>query len=187
MAGVRRAADPIKRAGSKMAAAHADDEAQLRELVLTPRAGRRSKLPPVSQQVASLVPRVYPAKVAAMASEACQATGGRTMALLLVREMAKHKTHRELVGATLQAVASRPEDLVRFLELYWSEGRVPLSAQVKKGLAGAFVKFDETALAGCRPRGPVTLRDVLFVCHAKPRDEEQERVWKRLLWGRLRG
>jgi hypothetical protein len=56
---------------------------------------------------------------------------------------------------------------------------------VKKGLAAAFPKFDEYALAKYDRAGAVRLRDVLFLCHAKPRDAEQAAVWKRLIDGTL--
>jgi hypothetical protein len=62
---------------------------------------------------------------------------------------------------------------------------VPLSAQVKKGLAAAFPKFDEYALAKYDRGGPIKLRDVLFLSHAKPRDEAQAETWKRLIAGEL--
>ena len=52
-------------------------------------------------------------------------------------------------------------------------GRQPLSAQVKKGLAAAFGKFDEYALAKYDRAGAVRLRDVLFLSHARPVDEAQ--------------
>lgn len=58
---------------------------------------------------------------------------------------------------------------------------MPLSGQVKKGLAAAFPKFDEYQLAKYDRGGPIKLRDVLFLCHAKPRDEAQAEVWKRLV------
>ena len=56
---------------------------------------------------------------------------------------------------------------------------------MKKGLAAAFPKFDEYALAKYDRGGPVKLRDVLFLAHAKPRDEAQAEVWKRLIAGEL--
>jgi hypothetical protein len=62
---------------------------------------------------------------------------------------------------------------------------VPLSGQVKKGLAAAFPKFDEYQLAKYDRGGPIKLRDVLFLCHAKPRDEAQAELWKRLIAGVL--
>jgi 60 kDa SS-A/Ro ribonucleoprotein len=72
-----------------------------------------------------------------------------------------------------------------FIAIYWKCGRAPLSGQVKKGLAAAFPKFDEYQLAKYDRGGFLKLRDVLFLCHAKPRDEAQAAVWKRLIWGPL--
>jgi 60 kDa SS-A/Ro ribonucleoprotein len=51
---------------------------------------------------------------------------------------------------------------------------------VKKGLAAAFVKFDEYALAKYDRVGAVRLRDVLFLSHARPVDASQAALWKRL-------
>jgi hypothetical protein len=82
-------------------------------------------------------------------------------------------------------VIQRADELAEFVAIYWKDGRVPLSGQVKKGLAAAFPKFDEYQLAKYDRGGPVKLRDVLFLCHAKPRDAAQAGVWKKLTWGRL--
>ena len=109
----------------------------------------------------------------------------RHVPLLLVREMARHKTHRHLVGDTLARVIQRADELAEFVAIYWKDGRVPLSGQVKKGLAAAFPKFDEYQLAKYDRGGPIKLRDVLFLSHAKPRDAAQAGVWKKLIWGRL--
>jgi hypothetical protein len=105
--------------------------------------------------------------------------------LLVVREMARQKTHRGLVAETLERVIQRADQLCEFVAIYWKDGRVPLSGQVKKGLAAAFPKFDEYQLAKYDRGGPIKLRDVLFLCHAKPRDDAQAGVWKKLVWGRL--
>jgi hypothetical protein len=105
--------------------------------------------------------------------------------LLIVREMARHATHRRLVAETLERVIQRADELAEFVAIYWKGGRVPLSAQVKKGLAAAFPKFDEYQLAKYDRGGPIKLRDVLFLSHAKPRDAAQAGVWKKLVWGRL--
>jgi hypothetical protein len=99
--------------------------------------------------------------------------------------MARHATHRRLVAETLERVIQRADELAEFVAIYWKGGRVPLSAQVKKGLAAAFPKFDEYQLAKYDRGGPIKLRDVLFLSHAKPRDEAQASVWKKLVWGRL--
>jgi Mg-chelatase subunit ChlD len=99
--------------------------------------------------------------------------------------MARLSTHRALVAETLERVIQRADELSEFLAIYWLTGRQPLSAQVKKGLAAAFRKFDAYALAKYNRDNPVKLRDVLFLAHAKPRDAEQAEVWKQLAANKL--
>ena len=139
----------------------------------------------IAGRIAELVPKVEPERVAALAVEARARMKLRHAPLLLAREMARHKTHRGLVAETLERVLQRADELCEFVAIYWKDGRVPLSGQVKKGLAAAFPKFDEYQLAKYDRGGPVKLRDVLFLCHAKPRDDQQAGVWKKLIWGRL--
>jgi 60 kDa SS-A/Ro ribonucleoprotein len=139
----------------------------------------------IAGRIAELVPKVAAEKVAGLAVEARGKMKLRHAPLLLVREMARQKTHRHLVSDTLATVIQRADELSEFVAIYWKDGRVPLSGQVKKGLAAVFPKFDEYQLAKYDRDGPIKLRDVLFLCHAKPRDEAQAAVWKRLIWGRL--
>jgi len=139
----------------------------------------------IAGRIAELVPKVASEKVATLAVEARAKMKLRHAPLLLVREMARLKTHRHLVSDTLSTVIQRADELAEFVAIYWKDGRVPLSGQVKKGLAAAFPKLDEYQLAKYDRGGPIKLRDVLFLCHAKPRDEAQAAVWKRLIWGRL--
>ena len=139
----------------------------------------------IAGRIAELVPKVEAERVAALAIEAREQMKLRHVPLLLVREMARHKTHRGLVAETLERIIQRADELCEFVAIYWKDGRVPLSGQVKKGLAAAFPKFDEYQLAKYDRGGPVKLRDVLFLCHAKPRDDKQAGVWKKLIWGRL--
>jgi hypothetical protein len=139
----------------------------------------------IAGRIAELVPKVAAEKVAALAVEAREKMKLRHAPLLLVREMARHATHRGLVAETLARVIQRADELGEFVAIYWKDGRVPLSAQVKKGLAAAFPKFDAYALAKYDRGGPIKLRDVLFLAHAKPRDEAQAEVWKRLIAGEL--
>ncbi|MBB5056936.1 hypothetical protein HDF16_001621 [Granulicella aggregans] len=135
----------------------------------------------IAGRIRELVPKVEAEKVAALAVEARTAMKLRHVPLLLVREMARHATHRALVAETMTRVIQRADELAEFVAIYWKDGRAPLSGQVKKGLAAAFPKFDEYALAKYDRAGAVRLRDVLFLCHAKPRDAEQAAVWKRLV------
>jgi hypothetical protein len=139
----------------------------------------------IAARIRALVPQVEPATVAALAVEARTAMNLRHAPLLLAREMARYATHRSLVAETLVRVIQRADELAEFVAIYWADGRTPLAASVKKGLAAAFTSFDEYALAKYDRTGAVRLRDVLFLCHARPRDAAQAELWKRLAVGEL--
>jgi hypothetical protein len=139
----------------------------------------------IASRIRELVPKVAAEKVAALAVEARTGMKLRHAPLLLVREMARHATHRALVAETLVRVIQRADELSEFAAIYWADGRRPLSAQVKKGLAAAFTSFDEYALAKYDRASVVRLRDVLFLSHAKPRDTAQAELWKRLIANEL--
>jgi hypothetical protein len=139
----------------------------------------------IAGRIHELVPRVEAEKVAALAVEARERMKLRHAPLLVVREMARHATHRGLVADTLTRVIQRADELSEFVAIYWAGGRQPLSAQVKKGLASAFGKFDEYALAKYDRAGAVRLRDVLFLSHARPASQAQAELWKRLAENQL--
>lgn len=139
----------------------------------------------IAQRLAGLVKQVPVEKVAAMALEARGIMNLRHAPLLIAREMARSYRKSPLVKETIAAVIQRTDELAEFVSLYWKEGRQPLSSQVKKGLAMAFRKFDEYGLAKYNRDNAVKLRDVLFLCHAKPKDEAQDALWKRLIADQL--
>jgi hypothetical protein len=58
--------------------------------------------------------------------------------------------------------------------------KTPLSAQVKKGLAAAFLKFNEYSFAKYDRDGEIKLRDVLFLVHAKPQTPEQAALFSKI-------
>lgn len=123
----------------------------------------------IAARISELVPKIAPEKVAEMAIEAREKMKLRHAPLWVVREMARHAGHKRLVAKTLERVIQRADELSEFMAMYWKDGRCPISAQVKKGLALAFQKFDAYALGKYNRDGAVKLRDVLFLCHAHPR------------------
>jgi hypothetical protein len=124
----------------------------------------------IAQRIADLVRRTDPTECMEIAVEARHNMKLRHAPLLVVREMARLPEHKALVAHTLEAVVERPDELPEFLAIYWKDGKQPLSAQVKKGLARAFAKFSEYQLAKYDRDGAVRLRDVMFLSHAKPAD-----------------
>lgn len=125
----------------------------------------------VAVRIARLVKEVRPEFAAACAFEARTKMKLRHVPLLIVREMARIDSHKHLVGPLLRDVIQRPDEITEFLSIYWAEKRQPLSAQVKKGLAAAFQKFNEYQLGKYDRQGDkVRLRDALFLSHSKPVD-----------------
>lgn len=138
----------------------------------------------VAERIASLVGRVPAAKVVAIAEEARDKMHLRHAPLWLAVGLARAGQGR-LLADLLPKIILRADELAEFLALYWKDGRCPLAAGVKRGLAKAFQRFSEYELAKYNRDAAVKLRDVLFLCHAKPTDAKQAEVWKRLVEGRL--
>ena len=147
----------------------------------------------IADRIKHLVPLVEPERASALAITAREDMKLRHAPLLVLREMARHATHRGLVADTLVRVIQRPDEMTELLAIYWADAlgpmqqrkRQPISAQIKKGLARAVTKFDAYQLAKYDRDGAVRIRDVLFLVHAKPKDAEQEKVWKQLVEGEL--
>lgn len=128
--------------------------------------------------VSSLVPKVAPEKVAEIAIEVRSAYKLRHVPLVLCRELARIG---KLKAETLTSVVSRPDEIGEFISLYWKDKKQPLANQVKKGLAQAFSKFNEYQFAKWNKNSAaVKLRDVLFLVHAKPKDEAQTELFKKI-------
>lgn len=141
----------------------------------------------IADRICELIPNVNRNVVANLAIEARERMNLRHVPLMIAAEYAKDgfrdlcdqgRSHSpaELIARVIQ----RPDELAEFLAIYWRNGRCPLSAQVKKGLARAFRKFDRYQLAKYNRAGAIKLRDVMFLCHPKPVDDAQAQLWKEL-------
>jgi hypothetical protein len=138
----------------------------------------------VAERIATLVPQCQFFEVAQLAIKARNLQKLRHVPLLMAREMARHSM--PTTADTLAEIIQRPDELSEFLSLYWMDDPdQPLSAQVKKGLAKAFRKFDEYQLAKYDRPAAISLRDVMFLTHPKPKDDKQAEVWKKLVNGTL--
>jgi 60 kDa SS-A/Ro ribonucleoprotein len=135
----------------------------------------------IAQRIETTIPLVDPAVVASLAVEAREKFKLRSVPLLLAKGLAGVQRGSNLVSKTLARIIQRPDELTKFLEIYWMGGKKPLSAQIKKGLALAFNKFDAYQLAKYNRDGNIKLRDVMLLTHPKPKDVEQSTMWKSLL------
>lgn len=135
----------------------------------------------IADRIVALAEQAPPAMVASLAIEARSQFNLRHAPLLLLAVLAKTGAGTRLVSETIAATIQRADELSEFLALYWRNGKTPLSAQVKKGLALAFKKFDAYQLAKYDRGNVIRLRDVLFLSHAKPANDDQQQLWKQLV------
>lgn len=146
----------------------------------------------VSKRIAAGAELVPPSVVAALAVEAREDHNLRHVPLLLLSTLARTGAGTSMVGQAIARTIQRADELTEFLAIYAKANGVSadklkkkLSAQVKKGLAAAFTKFDAYQLSKYDRAGAVRLRDVLFLTHAKPKDDEQAALWAKLIDGTL--
>jgi hypothetical protein len=140
----------------------------------------------IGERIMGLCLKVEPVDIAALASECRIEYKMRHAPLLLLRELVRYGKG-QMVGDTIAAVVRRADEMGELLNLYWaSNDKKAIPKQLKRGLALAFNKFDAYQLAKYdRASDKVRLRDVLFLCHPKPRDEQRAAIWKQLVDGTL--
>jgi 60 kDa SS-A/Ro ribonucleoprotein len=137
----------------------------------------------IGKRIAELTAQCAPEDVAALAVEAREQMHLRHVPLLVLRELARHpliKDRPQLLSRTMGRVLQRADEPAEFLALYWKDKKQPLSKQVKRGLAWSMRRFSEYDLAKYNRDAEITPRDVLFMSHAKPKDEAQAALWKKL-------
>lgn len=140
----------------------------------------------IADRISQLAARVPAQELAALAVEARSQYHLRHAPLLLLDALTRTGSGKPgLVASTIEATLQRADEMGEFLSIYWRNGKHPLSGQVKKGLARAFRKFDAYALAKYNRDASVKLRDVLFLSHAKPDNNEQAALWKKVIDGTL--
>jgi hypothetical protein len=137
----------------------------------------------IADSIEEAASAVSPAVLASVAVEARSVHNLRHVPLLLAAALAKRGG--SVVSDTIYQIIQRADELSEFLTVYWRNGKTPISKQVKIGLAKAFQKFDAYQLAKYDREKAIRLRDVLFLVHAKPKDEQQAAIWKQLVDGTL--
>lgn len=122
--------------------------------------------------------KVATADLIALADEARNEHGLRHAPLVLLLELIS-RGGSEVSGAIGNTI-SRADEIGELLALYWAEGRKMLPNQLKKGISKAFNKFDEYQFGKYNRDGAVTLRDALFMSHAKPDTPEKAELFKKI-------
>jgi hypothetical protein len=132
----------------------------------------------IADRIAETAAKVKPETLAALAIEAREAFHLRHVPLLLLDVLSK--TAPALTADTVARVLQRADEPGELLSIYWRNGRKMIPAQMRKGIAKAFPKFDAYQLAKYDRDGAVKLRDVLRMVRPKPANDEQAALWKRV-------
>lgn len=169
-----------------------DAEAQLRRSVMACMLWEKTfyeEGKEIAQRIEELVGQVPRTVAANLAVEARSAQHLRHAPLLIARALAELRYNN--LAQVLVNIVQRPDELTEFLALYWGgadrkAAKKPLSAQVRKGLAQAFHRFDRYQLGKYKQEDKaIKLRDVLRLVRPKPQTEEQAAWWKQLIDGSL--
>lgn len=143
----------------------------------------------IADRIADLVAgQSNAAAVMALAIEARTQMNLRHAPLWLVAALTRNGAARAehgLLPGDIAQVIKRADEPGELLAMIWKDGRKPLPAVIKKGLALALDQFDAYQLAKYDRAATVRLRDVLRLVHPKPKDDEQAAMWKALLDGTL--
>lgn len=136
----------------------------------------------VSDRILNLIPKCNPIEVSKLAVKARTQLKLRHAPLWMTIGLLKAGgDHRKQVASVLESVCLRADEPSEFLSLYWKDGKKPLAAQVKKGLAKAMLRFTKYDLAKYdQSKAKVRPRDVMFLTHPKPIGEEQTGTFKML-------
>lgn len=145
----------------------------------------------IADEIAATCKRVTPEEIADIAIKAREDFKLRHVPLFLLAQLDLRRSEKPgLLASTVERVVQRADEMAELLSIIQKVNpkkplKKSLSAQVKKGLAKAFRKFSEYQLAKWNRDNAIKLRDVLFLSHAKPKDEAQAALWKKLVDGTL--
>ncbi len=145
----------------------------------------------IAEEIAKTCAVADPQEIARVAIMAREDFKLRHVPLFLLAQLDKRRAEvAGLLASTVARVVQRPDELAEALSVLQkvNPGRPLkkiLSAGMKKGLAHAFRKFSPYQLAKWNRDNAIKLRDVLFLVHAKPKDDEQAAAWKALANGSM--
>ena len=137
-------------------------------------------------RIRTLVKKCSPEFVAKLAVYAREEMHLRSIPLVLTVELSDVHNGDDLVARTTERVIQRADELAEMFAYFAHSKNKPLnkirkvSKQIEKGIAKAFLKFDEYAFAKYNRDNAVKLRDVLFKTHPTPVTDEQVELFKKI-------
>lgn len=152
------------------------------------------------KRLRALLPKVEPGFVCKLAVYARNQMHLRSMPVVLLVELVKYldksgnkdQGDRQMIAPAVYNVIQRADEITEMLAFYQLSNHRrgvkklnKLAGQVKRGVARAFNKFDEYQFAKYNRQGEVKLKDALFLAHPKPKNEEQQMIFDKIVNGTL--
>ncbi len=149
----------------------------------------------IADRISSVADQCSTDFVYGLAMEARHVMGLRHVPLLLLLSLIRRGGKG--VKNQIANVIRRADEMTELLALYWHFGNEKdktnprknhlSDRQLRDGLKLAFQKFDEYAIAKYDKNGaPIRMRDVLALTHAKPRTDEENKFYSRVMKGELK-
>jgi TROVE domain. len=144
----------------------------------------------IKDRIAELSKLCPPERLATLCLEARESFKLRHVPLWLACCLLEHRGCNWTAG-TIAAILKRPDEAGELLSLYLGgpdrrKSQKKLPAALKRGIALAFQGWDGYQLGKWQKESQgISVRDALFLCHAKPKDEAQAALWKQLVDGTL--
>lgn len=140
----------------------------------------------IAERIQSLAATVPVKQVADLAIELRTQANMRHVALWLVISVIERRLGSAFDTASLiYEVCRRADEPGELLALYWKNGRRPIPAAMRRGLARAMGRFDAYQLAKYNRAATVTIKDVLRLAHPKAANDEMADTYGRLINGTL--
>lgn len=140
----------------------------------------------IGDRITSLVAQCNPNDVADLCIDARTQYNLRHVPLLILTALLKHPKRPANMAEIIAKTIQRPDEMGELISIYWKDGKRPLAAPLKKGIAQAFGKFNEYSLAKFDGNNKaVKLRDVMFLTHPKPA-KGRAALYKRIANGEMK-
>ena len=139
-------------------------------------------------RIRKLIAQNHPIYVARLAVYAREQMHLRSIPLVLAVELAKRHTGDGIVGDLTARVIQRADEITELLAYYslandrnGVKKLNKLSKQLQRGLSTAFNQFDEYQFSKYNRDTAVSLKDALFLVHPKAKDEQQQRLFDKIV------
>ena len=125
--------------------------------------------------------KIDPKFVANLAIYARKEIHLRSISHVMVSELAYDVQGKKYIRRVLNQVVERVDDMAEILSYYLNIYGKLIPNSSKKGLGDYFLRFDEFSLAKYNSAKEIKLKDIVNLVHPKPNNNEQSKMFKRLL------